>query len=49
MKKYYGHAVIRHPEGWYYLVAFLDDKVSLKNSQMLLAWKENGDLLKLEK
>jgi len=48
MKKYYGHAVIRHPDGWYYLVAYLDDKLTLKNSQMLLAWKENGELLKLE-
>jgi hypothetical protein len=43
--KYYGHAVIRHPKGFYYLVMFLDEKRELGNSKMLLSWKENGDLL----
>lgn len=39
MVKYYGTKVVKHPQGWYYKVAFLSPKKTLGYSKMLSAWK----------
>lgn len=47
-KKYYGHTVIRHPEGWFYLVAYNDENITLANSTMLVAWDKHGNIIRKE-
>ena len=46
--EYFGHTVIKHPDGWYYLVQFLDEKRDGTNGKMLLAWRADGHLMSLE-
>lgn len=46
IKKYYGHATINHPQGWSYLVLFLDENCSLSNCEMIIGWFPDGTIIK---
>ena len=45
MEKYYGHAVIRHPEGYHYLAVYLDEERTLGNSKIMCSWTSVGDII----
>ena len=46
--KYYGHAVISDPGGWFYLVMYLTAQCTLSKSVMLAAWRGDGTFIKLD-
>ena len=43
MNKIYGISdVIKHPDGWSYIVAFLDETKDLGNSKILCSWDNDS-------
>ena len=43
MVKIYGISkIIKHPQGWSYIVAFLTKAKTLKNSRLLCAWWDDS-------
>jgi hypothetical protein len=45
--KQYGFEIIRHPNGWTYLIAYLSNRRCKNNSMLLLAWEDNGRIIEV--
>ena len=40
-EKYFGHKVIKHPDGYYYLVLYLCEEKKLSNSELKAVWRKH--------